>query len=126
MKLMDILKEVVNLYPGKMGADVNLTKKDYKKYKTVDIDIKKLVRNEPLAKMKTGEGKKNIMNLMAIIKTGQKMDPIEVMQIGEDKYKILNGHHRFTAYQRLGINKIPSVIIPAKDIVMVDKKGKPI
>jgi ParB-like chromosome segregation protein Spo0J len=126
MKLIDVLKEVVNLYPGKMGADVNLTKKDYKRYKTVDIDIKKLVRNEPLVKMKTEKSKKNIMNLMAVIKTGQKMDPIEVMQIGEDKYKILNGHHRFTAYQRLGITKIPSVIIPAKDIVMVDKKGNPI
>jgi ParB-like chromosome segregation protein Spo0J len=125
MKLMDILKEVVNLYPGKMGADVNLTKKDYKKYKTVDIDIKKLVRNEPLIKMKTAEAQKNIMNLMAIIKTGQKMDPVVVIPNGSN-YKIVDGHHRFTAYQRLGITKVPCIIIPEDQVTKVDKKGNPI
>lgn len=127
MKLKDILKELikVNLYPGKMGADVHLNKSDYKKYPTVDIPINKIVRNEPMSKMNTKEAQLNILNLMALLRTRQKLDPILVTREG-GSYKVLDGHHRLTAYQRLGVSKVPAIVVPEKDIQRVDKNGKPI
>lgn len=120
MKLTDIIKEIIKIkmYPGNQGVDVDMDKSDsaeYKSYPKKEISIEDLVLNEPASKMKSDESVKNLKGLVKLLKSGKKLDPILVRQVG-DKYQILDGHHRYFANKIVGNKSISSIVIPEEDI----------
>jgi hypothetical protein len=115
----------VKLYPNKQGVDVDYTEKDIKNAKEIQIPLSKLNRNEPSEKMKSDKAKKNIESLFHLYKKGKKVDPILVRKTG-DKYRILDGHHRYSAAKLAKLDSINAIVIPEKNITKVDNKGNPI
>jgi len=112
----------IALYPGKKGVDVDATDEDLKNATQVQIPLDRLFRNERADKMKQPKSLENIKNLVAMYKKGKKMDPILVRKKGS-KFQILDGHHRFTAAKLAGLKDINAIIIPDKDITLVDDNG---
>lgn len=121
LKLQESVK--INLYPGKMGVDIEGDPDSSDK--VITVPLSKLVRNEPAAKMLKTGSKQTVKDLHAAIKKGTEMDPLLVMQDG-DKYKILDGHHRYTALKLAKKDEAKVIVVPEKDITKVDKEGNPL
>lgn len=133
MKLTDIIKEIIKIkmYPGNQGVDIDMDKSDsaeYKSYPKKEIAIQDLVLNEPASKMKSDESVENLKGLVKLLKSGKKLDPILVREVGS-KYQILDGHHRYFANKIVGNKSITSIVIPEQDIESLEElrtRDKPI
>lgn len=121
MKLQESVK--INLYPGKMGVDIEGDPDSSDK--VITVPLTDLIRNEPATKMLKSGSKQTVKDLAAAIKRGTEMDPLLVMQDGA-KYKILDGHHRYTAMKLTGKDKARVIVVPKEDITKVDKEGNPL
>jgi len=106
----------VNLYPGDKGVDV-FGDEYLDKESAIQISLNDLVANEPLkAKLKD---KEDIKSLIKAYKSNKKVNPILVRQL-DDKYQILDGHHRFLAAKAAGLDSLNAIVIPEKSITKVD------
>lgn len=104
---------VVTIYPGGEGADIDSS--HISSLPVQQIPLSRLERNEPLEKMNRPESKKVISELIESIRSGEAIEPIVVVY-QSPKYLIVDGHHRFTAYQQLGIPTISAIVVP-QDLV---------
>jgi len=103
--------------PEYQGADVD---DDYYKKQTVKVvDVSKLTPFEPADKMDDPVSKTNMDNLVKAIEAGKKIKPIVIVQ-HEDKWLIVDGHHRYFAHLKAGADKIRAVIADPKDLTWRD------
>ncbi|MBS3821606.1 MAG: ParB N-terminal domain-containing protein [Phycisphaerae bacterium] len=78
--------------------------------KGIDVPIVKLT---PLRKRKVS--KKNYNTLMANLKAVGLIEPLCVCQEGE-QYFILDGYIRYTALLELGVETVPCLVLPSRDL----------
>jgi len=121
MKLQEAVK--INLYPGKMGVDVEGDPDGSEA--VVELPLSDIHLNEPASKMFKTDSKKNVLQLKKVLDSGKDLDPILVMK-DSTGYKILDGHHRYTASKLAKRDTINAIVIPAEDITKVDSEGNPL
>ena len=103
--------------PEYQGADVD--DKYYKKQPVKIVDVSKLTPFEPTDKMDPKDNHDNMMRFVDKIKAGEKVKPI-VMVPHEGKLLIVDGHHRYFAHKKAGVDKIRVVIADPKDLTWRD------
>lgn len=129
MKIILTESQVKNLFE-KLSADV--VKNDgaviYSDKKDEDKDFKNrsLAVNLPLDKLfknqKNEDNEDNserVNGIIKAIKGKKKLEPIVVVKEGE-KYRILDGNHRYQAYKKLGRENVKCLVIP-KNMVKYKK-----
>jgi len=103
--------------PKYQGADVD--DKYYKKQPAEVLDVSKLTPFEPADKMDPKDNHDNMMKFVDKIKEGEKVKPIVVVP-HEGKLLIVDGHHRYFAHLKAGVDKIRAVIADPKDLTWRD------
>ena len=82
----------------------------------VSISLDKLIKNQPEDQ---GELEKDynkmVDRIIKKLKEKKKLLPIVVAKENK-KYRIIDGHHRYDAYKKLGKETIKSIVIPEKDV----------
>jgi ParB/RepB/Spo0J family partition protein len=107
--------------PDNFGATVN---GDFKHIPTTKIKTSRLQGFEPPDKMKQEGSKQNLAKLVKHIKSGGDVPPILVRKHPSNplKLQIIDGHHRYHAHIKAGVDTIPAKIIPPKHITVVGKE----
>ena len=103
--------------PEYQGADVD--DKYYEKQPVKIVDISKLTPFEPADKMDPKDNHDNMMKFVDKIKAGEKVKPIVIVP-HEGKLLIVDGHHRYFAHKKAGVDKIRAVIADPKDLTWRD------
>jgi len=103
--------------PAYQGADVD--DKYYKKQPVKIVDVSKLTPFEPADKMKPKDNHDNMMKFVNKIKSGEKIKPIVILP-HEGKLLIVDGHHRYFAHLKAGVDKIRVVFADPKDVTWRD------
>ena len=115
-------KAKIKLYtdPKYFGAEVDDSAGDGKP--VVNIQLADLVGFEPDEKMKDAKSAANMSKMVKLIKAGKgdELPPILARRY-KGGYQVLDGHHRFHAYQAAGAKTIPAKVIPADEIEVIDK-----
>ena len=115
-------KAKVTLYtdPNYYGADVDPSAGEG--LQVVNLPLNQLVGFEPDDKMKDPKSAANMSKMVGLIKAGQvgQLPPILARKYNSG-YQVLDGHHRFHAYQAAGAKTIPAKIVPDSDIRVLDK-----
>ena len=111
--------------PEYQGADVDTDYYDKQPAKLINID--KLVPFEPADKMHSKDSADNMAQFVKRIQAGERLNPIVITK-HEGKWLILDGHHRYFASLKAGVDKMRVVIVDPKDItyrddVPVDEEG---
>jgi putative chitinase len=104
--------------PNDMGAYTDDKKE--KRYPPKKLPIKSIKVFEPESKMRSKEGRLNVLNLVAAIQRGERLPPIWVRRHGNG-YQVLDGHHRLYAHKVAGKKTIWARIIPSHEIEIVDE-----
>ena len=103
--------------PEYQGADVD--DKYYKKQPVKRVDVSKLTPFEPADKMDPKDNHDNMMKFVDKIKAGEKVKPIVIVP-HEGKLLVVDGHHRYFAHKKAGVDKIRAVIADPKDLTWRD------
>ena len=103
--------------PEYQGSDVD--DEYYNKQPAKIIDISKLTPFEPADKMDDEISAANMGKLVKAIQAGEKINPIIVVPY-EGKLLIIDGHHRYFAHIKAGVDKIPVVMADPKDLTWRD------
>jgi ParB-like nuclease domain len=106
--------------PDYFGAEVD--DRGFDRLPVINIPTKRLVGFEPDTKMDQPESRARVKKIVAGLKRGDRLPPILVRRY-KNGYQILDGHHRFRAYKLSGVKRIPSRIVPDKDIEEPVKQG---
>ena len=112
---LDLENIKVKIYPGGLGADVDYDEEEFKQLPTKTIPLDQLVLNEPASKMKQPKSKAMLKQLIKSIKGGEEVPPIIVRKL-EDKYQVIDGHHRYFAFKALDKDSIKAVVVDPKDV----------
>jgi len=103
--------------PEYQGADVD--DKYYEKQPVKIVDISKLTPFEPADKMKPKDNHDNMMKFVDKILAGKKIKPIVIVPY-KGQGLIVDGHHRYFAHLKAGVDKIRAVIADPGDLVWRD------
>jgi len=103
--------------PEYQGSDVD--DKYYNKQPAKLIDVNKLTPFEPADKMDDPISATNMGKLVKAIQAGKKIKPIVVVP-HEGKLLIVDGHHRYFATIKAGVDKIRAVMADPKDLTWRD------
>ena len=103
--------------PEYQGSDVD--DEYYNKQPAKIIDISKLTPFEPADKMDDPISATNMGKLVKAIQAGEKINPVIVVPY-EGKLLIIDGHHRYFAHIKAGVDKIPVVMADPKDLTWRD------
>ena len=103
--------------PEYQGADVD--DKYYEKQPVKIVDISKLTPFEPADKMNPKDNHDNMMKFVDKIIAGKKIKPIVIVPY-KGKGLIVDGHHRYFAHIKAGVDKIRAVIADPKDLTWRD------
>ena len=91
--------------------------KDFKNIKSaINIPLDKLFKNQKNEDEENNS--ERVEGIIKAIKEKKKLEPIIVVKEGE-KYRILDGNHRYQAYKKLGKEKAKCLVVSKK---MVDYK----
>ena len=87
----------------------------------VNLPLKDLVGFEPDVKMQDPKSAANMTKMVELIKGGKghELPPILARRY-KGGYQVLDGHHRFHAYQAAGAKTIPAKLIPDDEIQVID------
>jgi len=86
---------------------------------TVIVPVSKLTTFEPDDKFEKPENAKNLNNIVKALTAGKELPPIIVRRQGLG-YQVLDGHHRFMAYKKLGKKYIPARIVAKFNITQTE------
>ena len=103
--------------PEYQGADVD--DKYYKKQPVKIVDVSKLTPFEPADKMDPKDNHDNMMRFVDKIKAGKKIKPIVIVP-HKGKLLIVDGHHRYFAHLKAGVDKVRAVVADPKDVTWRD------
>ena len=86
----------------------------------VNLPLKDLVGFEPDVKMQDPKSAANMTKMVELIKGGKghELPPILARRY-KGGYQVLDGHHRFHAYQAAGAKTIPAKLIPDDEIQVI-------
>ena len=76
---------------------------------------------EPTSKMARVDSAGNVDKIAQSIQQGAAVPPITVVELSANRYRIIDGHHRYHAYQQAGIEDIPVQIIPKNQVRYTDE-----
>jgi hypothetical protein len=93
---------------------------DIKDFPLQIIDIKMLKPWEPMIKMQDLPSQRNVASMVQKLRQGQDLPPLLVTPV-RGGYRIIDGHHRYAAYQRAEKNKIPVRVVDPKLIRYSDE-----
>ena len=85
------------------------------RHKVKEIPMSHLVTFEHPDKMRDPKSKQNMMKIAKSYAMGETIPPIMVRK-HENKFMILDGHHRYFAARLAGKRSIPAIIIPDEKI----------
>jgi len=102
--------------PDNYGTSINSWNAK-ERHKVKEIPMSQLITFEHPDKMKDPKSKQNMMKIAKAYHMGEKIPPIMVKR-HEDKYMVLDGHHRFFAAKLAGIRAIPAIVIPDDKITI--------
>ena len=104
------LKPIVTIYPNHSGADIDEAELKKSELSVDYISADQCTFNEPESKVKHFGAMFKIHQMKKAIKKGEHLPPVVVIP-QDGKYLIVDGHHRFTAYRQLKLDKIPAIIV---------------
>lgn len=87
----------------------------------VNIPLDKLKPNQPLSDEKYKEYQVKVDSIIAKYKKNKSLMPILVHKMKNGTYKIIDGHHRWTALKQMGKKTAKCIIVPRKDVKYVKK-----
>ena len=87
----------------------------------VNIPLDKLKPNQPLSDEKYKEYQVKVDSIIAKYKKNKSLMPILVHKMKNGMYKIIDGHHRWTALKQMGKKTAKCIIVPRKDVKYVKK-----
>jgi len=102
------------------GASVDDT---YADEPIIILRLNNIVNYEPASKMDVPKSRKNMQNIIQAIQNKEQLPPIYVRKSPNPnyKYQIVDGHHRYWAYKKLNMQKIPARIIAPENIAFKSK-----
>jgi hypothetical protein len=109
-----------------IGAQVYSDKKDedrdFRNVKdAIDIPLNRLTKNQ--TDEDEDDFNEKVNDIIKKIKNNKKVDPLVVYKIGKN-YKIVDGHHRYGAYQKLNYKTAKCLVIPKENIKFKKKWTK--
>ena len=113
----------ISIYPNQQGVDIDDPEEYLKTLSPLEIPLSQLRLNEPASKMKQPESRKQLKKFIDKIRRGMNINPIVVRKL-DDKYQILDGHHRFFAHKALGLDKIKAVVVEPRFIEILGEGRK--
>lgn len=84
----------------------------------VHISLTKLYPNQPLDDEKYKDYQDKVDGIIAKYKKNKSLMPIFVHKIKRG-YRIIDGHHRWTALKQMGKKTAECIVVPAKDVKYV-------
>jgi len=110
------------LSPDSIGTDAEAFEATMAEHlPTTEIPLDELVGLEPDSKMEIEEHKIQTESMAQSILSGKVFAPI-LVRAYENRYQILEGHHRFHAYKKAGKDTIPCKIVPEENIKIVGSR----
>lgn len=97
------------------GAKFNWSKGDIEKADKVKVSIGDLKPNQPVEDEDEKSYQKKVDKIIKFYKKNGDMMPVFVHKI-KGGYRIIDGHHRWTALKQLGKKKIEVIVVPMKDV----------
>ena len=102
------------------GANFNWEAGDIADAPKVHISLTKLYPNQPLDDEKYKDYQDKVDSIIAKYKKNKSLMPIFVHKIKRG-YRIIDGHHRWTALKQMGKKTAECIVVPAKDVKYVKK-----
>jgi len=107
----------VNIQKG-LGAEFNWEEGDISKYPKVNVPLKALKPNQPIEDEKEKEYQDKVDDIILKYKKNKSLMPIVVHKLKKG-YKIVDGHHRWTALRQMGKKTAKCIVVPNKDVKYV-------
>jgi uncharacterized ParB-like nuclease family protein len=89
----------------------------------VTLSLDKLIKNQKTKDEDKVDYKERIGGIVKALKKKKNLGPIIVFKDG-DKYRILDGNHRYEAYKKLKKDTIDAIVIPKKNVTIKKKWSK--
>ena len=117
------LDKVIMVYPRGMGVEYG---EEIPTSETYYIPLGNVLANEVFKDQDYFLSNENIMGMIQKLKDGGQLEPIMVIQHpeDEDKFLVLDGHHRRFAYEYSNRLDIPARIVSYDSILLGDENGK--
>ena len=115
MRIFEITAHM-SMDPDNYGTTIQSWNKK-ERYQVKTIPLSHLITFEHPDKMRDPKSKQNMLKIAKGYKMGDSIPPIMVKK-HNDKYMILDGHHRYFAAKIAGIRAIPAIIIPDDNITI--------
>lgn len=89
----------------------------------VMLNINDIINYEPASKMNIPKNRENMEAIIQAIELRVDLPPVYVRKSPNPNYKwqIVDGHHRYWAYKKKNVQKIPARIIAPEDITYKSK-----
>lgn len=119
----DNLDSYILVYPKGTGVEYG---EEIPTSETYYIPLGNVLANEIFKDQDYFLQKDNVQNMNKKIKDGGELEPIMVIQHPEDqdKYLVMDGHHRRFAYEYSNKMEIPARIVRYGNILLGDENGK--
>ena len=98
------------------GANFDWNRGDIKKLKKKMIPIEMLISNQPIEDEKDKGYMKSVRSIIKKYREGTNVMPLFVHKMKDGNYKIIDGHHRWTALRVLGMKRIRCIIVPNSNV----------
>jgi len=117
------LDKVIMVYPRGMGVEYG---EEIPTSETYYIPLGNVLANEVFKDQDYFLSNENVMGMIQKLKDGGQLEPIMVIQHpeDEDKFLVLDGHHRRFAYEYSNRLDIPARIVSYDSILLGDENGK--
>jgi len=117
------LDKVIMVYPRGMGVEYG---EEIPTSETYYIPLGNVLANEVFKDQDYFLSNENVMGMIQKLKDGGQLEPIMVIQHpeDEDKFLVLDGHHRRFAYEYSNKLDIPARIVSYDSILLGDENGK--
>lgn len=122
-QLADLSEKLwINLQRG-YGANFNFNVEDILKTPKKKVPMKYLIGNQPIEDEQSPIYQKKVDKIIVNYKKVGTLLPLLIFK-DDKKYRIIDGHHRWTAAKQLGLKSVICHIIPRKDIKFVHNLGE--
>lgn len=117
------LDSVILVYPKGMGVEYG---EEIPTSETYYIPLGNVLANEVFKDQDYFLSNENVIGMIQKLKSGAQTEPIMVIQHpeDEDKFLILDGHHRRFAYEYSNRLEVPARIVAYDNILLADENGK--
>lgn len=117
------LDKVIMVYPRGMGVEYG---EEIPTSETYYIPLGNVLANEVFKDQDYFLSNENVVGMIQKLKDGGQLEPIMVIQHPEDeeRFLVLDGHHRRFAYEYSNRLDIPARIVSYDSILLGDENGK--